>query len=75
MHLDKKTGSPVKKTAEPGDEEAIEKAFADKEDEKISFRQAPIRSLREQGPPEGTLQPAGVNGPDQLLGDYQRRRA
>ena len=41
MHLDKKTGSPVKKAATPGDEEAIEKAFAGKEDEKISFDKLP----------------------------------
>ena len=38
------------------------------------LRQAPIRRLRPQGPPKGTLQPAEVHGPDQLLGHYQRRR-
>ena len=41
MHLDKETGSPVKKAKEPGDKDAIEKQFAAKEDEKISFDKLP----------------------------------
>ena len=41
MHLDKETGSPVKKAKEPGDKEEIKKQFAGKEDEKISFDKLP----------------------------------
>ena len=41
MHLDQATRSPVKKTPQPGDADEIEKAFAGKEAEKISFDKLP----------------------------------